>query len=282
MIKHMGTDAFRVTLEAPMTRCMAEYGPRFDTLGAITSVRLGDLEFCAREGLIDEFNIHDRHSPPGYESAPPGGSFLKIGVGELVRPDGKHYVFHRPYAHKNIAPARVSVDGNEASLSQACKSNGWAYEYRKTYRVAPRARRLDIIYSLKNTGREPFAAEQYNHNWFNIGRGAIDHSFLLEHSFPISGQHPGWFRTLDGNLAIVEEITKPVYHPSDTPAPAADNRMVLKHAASGGAVTATGDFDMARFALYAERQAICPEVFMRTELEPGASAEWSRNYAFAN
>ena len=47
----IGTSSFKVIVTSPMTKCMGEYGPRFDTLGAVTSIKVDGSEFCSREGL---------------------------------------------------------------------------------------------------------------------------------------------------------------------------------------------------------------------------------------
>ncbi len=62
------------------------------------------MDLCSRQGLIDEFNIQAPFSPPGFDEAKPGESFLKIGVGELVRHDKDIYKFFRCYATRKIAP----------------------------------------------------------------------------------------------------------------------------------------------------------------------------------
>ncbi len=281
MIIRMGTDAFKVTVASPMTKCMGEYGPRFDTLGAITNIRIDGVEFCAREGLIDEFNIQAPHSPPGFDEAKPGESFMKIGVGELVRPDDSIYLFFHHYAVRKSAPVSIRRKKNELELKQMCRTgNGWAYDYRKLIRIEPEEKTVTISYLLENTGRHAFVAEQYNHNWFNPGGGAVDKSYMLEHQFKTSGEIPPGLRSSGKSIGITGKITKPVYFPSDSPSSSEKNSFILKHSSTGRSVSSRGDFDLARFAFYADTTAVCPETFFRAEIKTGCSASWSRQYKF--
>lgn len=279
----MGTSTFKITVTTPMTECMDEYGPRFDTLGAVTSIRMNGVEFCSREGLIDEFNIQPPLSPPGYDEAKPEESFLKIGVGELVRPDRKTYKFSHPYAIRKIAPPVIKRLKNQLELKQTCSlENGWGYDYRKIIRIQPENAVLEIEYFLKNTGDNPILAEQYNHNWFNFGGGAVDESYALEHHLPTLEDLPAGFTAEDGRITLSEKLTKAKYYPSTISLPAGSNRFRLSQAGTGRAVTATGDFEVSRFALYGDQTALCPEVFAQASVEPGKSVKWVRRYEFQN
>ncbi|MFZ2658053.1 MAG: hypothetical protein WAX69_24185 [Victivallales bacterium] len=277
----IGTSSFKVTVTAPMTGCMDEYGPRFDTLGAVTSIRVDGLEFCSREGLIDEFNIQPPLSPPGFDEAKPGETFLKIGVGELVRPDKHNYMFSHPYTIKKPAPVTVRRLKNSIAMKQSCRSgNAWGYEYRKTIRINPAKAVLEIDYHLKNTGTQVFKVEQYNHNWFNLGGKAVDQAYTLEHPFPTDPCHPSWLKMQDGRINLTEKMTKPHYYPSLESVPAKANRIKLSHSTTGRSVTASGDFAVARFAFYLDQGSVCPEIFARATLKPGKSAKWTRRYEF--
>ncbi|HCE46475.1 MAG TPA: hypothetical protein DET40_23265 [Lentisphaeria bacterium] len=281
MLIRLGTSSFNIAVTAPMTECMDEYGPRFDTLGAVTGINLNGVDFCTRQGLIDEFNIHAPFSPPGFDEAKPGEVFLKIGVGELVRPDGNIYKFSHAYDIRKTAPAVIMQRENEIVMEQACRiGNGWGYEYRKIIRIVPDEAVVEIEYLLKNTGTHVIRAEQYNHNWFNFGGKAVDESYSLEHSFPLGDHAPAWFKMHDGMICLSEKITGAHYYPSNASVPAEGNRIRLSHSGTGRSVTASGDFAAARFSLYVDPAAVCPEIFVRATLEPGASEKWTRRYQF--
>ena len=77
-------------------------------------MKLDGNEFLINEGLINEFNIA-WIPPPGYSEAKPGETFLKIGVGEVVREEEKNYEFWRKY--KLRQPASTSLVRQESGLS---------------------------------------------------------------------------------------------------------------------------------------------------------------------
>ena len=264
-----------------MTACMAEYGPRFDTLGAVTAVSHEGRSVCAREGLIDEFNIQAPLSPPGYDAARPGQPFVKIGVGELIRADDQPYRFSQPYTIRQLAPVTTQWDDDALTLFQrVCSETGWGYEYRKTYRVLADAATLVIAYELTNIGARPMHAEQYNHNWFNFGGGPVDEAYALKTDFDLVDHEAEWFRRRSGWLTLTGCITQARYFPSPRSAPAQANRLRVEHVTRGQAVVVGGDFDVARFALFADPTALCPEVFAEIQLAPGQSRTWKREYQF--
>ena len=264
-----------------MTACMAEYGPRFDTVGAVTAVARDGQSFCAREGLIDEFNIQGPLSPPGYDEARPGEPFVKIGVGELIRADDTAYRFSQPYIVRQYAPVTAERHGDVLTVSQSLRTEGgWGYEYHKTYRVQTAAATLVIEYALTNTGTRTIHAEQYNHNWFNFGGDPINEHYSLETEFDLVDHDAEWFGRSLGRLTLTGCVTQARYFPSPQSAPVHANSLHVGHATRGQAVVVSGDFSVARFALFADHTALCPEVFAEITLAPGQSRTWKRHYQF--
>ena len=277
----LGNGHFHVEITSPLTACMDKYGPRFETLGAVTAIRLEGENFCVHEGLSDEFNIEDDLPPPGYDEANPGESFVKIGVGELTRVDDRAYDFEYPYPVQHLAPVIVERQDDALSLFQRLNAGKrWGYEYRKTYHVMPESAKLVIQYELKNTGSCAFHAEQYNHNWFNQGGGPVDHNYTLKTKFDLEEGQEDWFRRQCGGIVLTGGMTEPSFFESPRSAPVEANWMCLSHAAKAWQITVSGDFRVARFALYADPSALCPEVFINIPLAPGEARSWNRVYEF--
>lgn len=277
----LGDNHFQVAITTPLTACMDKYGPRFETLGAVTAIRLEGESFCIHEGLSDEFNIEGDLPPPGYDEAKPGESFMKIGVGELIRTDDGAYDFEHPYPVQQLAPVTEQLHHDELSLSQRLHTgNRWGYDYRKTYRVMPESAKVVIQYELKNTGSRAFRAEQYNHNWFNCGGGPVDHNYTLKTRFDLEEGQEDWFRRQCGGIVLAGGMTEPSFFESPRSAPVEANWMCVSHAAKAQQITISGDFDVARFALYADPSALCPEVFADIPLAPGEARSWNRVYEF--
>ena len=118
------------------------------------------------------------------------------------------------------------------------------------------------------------------HNWFNFGGRPVDPDYFIETHFGISEPGADWFTRNGPRLDIARPISAPCYFPSPQGAPARDNWMLIGHRSGRQAVIVSGDFDMARFALYAEPSALCPEVFAGIKVSAGESQTWQRKHEF--
>lgn len=268
----LGEDRFAIEIETPLHAWSSEYGPRFDTTGAVVSVKIDGQEFLAGGGLVDEFNPREI-PPPGYEDAEPGQPFLKVGVGLLRRIHERRYIFRGPYPVLEWARVRRdSSDGDRERLvlSQRIHTDlGWAYDYEKTYVVDATARTLVIHYRLKNTGEKPLTIEQYNHNWFRLGDEPTGPHHRLDAPF-----------VLEEGLAFAEPQIEPTYRMAPQQVPAGRNQATLRNTTNGQWVEFSGDFAVNRFALFADPGSYSPEVFGHWEIAPGEEAAWHRTYRF--
>jgi len=282
-ILHLGTPQCAVLVACPVTACVAQYGPRFDRLGAVYQVLLNGIPMLAREGLIDEFNISADLPPPGYKDAAPGSPFVKVGVGELNRPDDEPYRFSGAYAVRQAAPIALRREINQLSITQSCASvTGYSYRYTKNYRLDPVTQTLVIEFVMTNTGQQVLALEHYNHNWFSLGGRQPDATYRLTTRFPLAhAPLGGWLTQAPHSLAPRAVMNTPAYAPYPTvSAPAADNWFRLELTDSPLAVEVSGNFPVSRFAQYADPTSFCPEVFGVHHLVPCQSASWTRTYVF--
>ncbi len=138
------TKGLKMTVYLPGAEKGFYRGTRFDWSGVI-----GPVEFAGRKlfgpwkathdptnyddilGPVEEFSIE---RPLGYDEAKVGEAFLKIGVGELVKPKEARYDFFRKY--KIVKPGRWEVKRNgdeEIQFIQEVKAaNGYGYRYVRT------------------------------------------------------------------------------------------------------------------------------------------------------
>ncbi len=86
-------------------------GTRFDWSGQIASLRVGGREYFGQwfdkydpkihdaiMGPVEEFLTDD--TSPGYQEAPVGGNFVRIGVGVLRKSEDRAYERFRTYRHR--------------------------------------------------------------------------------------------------------------------------------------------------------------------------------------
>lgn len=276
----LGDGHFQVGLTAPATEFMAEYGRRFDTLGHVAMIVLDGRSFLGGPGLVDEFGILQT---PGYAEAAPGESFLKIGIGELSRLDCKPYHFIRPYPVARWASTTVEHAETQVTFRQNfVGTRDWAYDYRKTYTVNPSAAQLDITYWLTNTGTHAFDTDQYNHNFFRFGQVEVSPQYRLEVGFPVDAASAAssWLERVDHRPEQFRPMPGGGYLASPRMAAADRNHFRLHHDATGQAVTCDGDFSVYRFAFWADKTLISPEVFVAIRLASGQTQHWRRIYQF--
>src|SRR3954453_18951501 len=98
----------------------------------------------AATGPAEEFNTNDKGL--GFEEAKAGGTFLKIGVGVLRRPDERDYDHFRLYdvVDPGKWTKRVARDSAEFTQQVNDAASGYGYEYRKTVRLAANSPELEI------------------------------------------------------------------------------------------------------------------------------------------
>ncbi|WP_339801946.1 hypothetical protein MKY19_08350 [Paenibacillus sp. FSL R5-0744] len=270
-------------------------GTRFDWTGFITQVTLekGNHTFCVPEslkegegtggsGICNEFGIS---RAIGYDEAPIGGWFPKPGIGLLQKLDSQSYSFHNKYP---LTPFAVDMEVRDDSITytvQPMESNGYAMLLTKT--ISIKDDQLKIAYELHNKGDKPIQTEEYIHNFVGIDGLNIGSDFELRLSNGLKvvepeSQYTNNLLEVSGNtLTWSEEPDRSFYCKlSGWGGPEAEFNWELVHKPSGTGVRESGDFPVARMALWGERHVVSPEVFVNISLLPHESKSWSRTYHF--
>eukprot|EP00980_Cylindrotheca_fusiformis_P029079 scaffold22713_cov139-Cylindrotheca_fusiformis.AAC.16 len=118
----------------------------------------------------------------GYREAKSGESFLKIGVGELIKgscnacDSTDDYKFNSPYQFANMPVWTLEEhpEENSISLINEATLNQHGYILRKD--ISLKDDELFVRTTLTNLGREPFATAWYSHHFFTcdgnpVGKG---------------------------------------------------------------------------------------------------------------
>ena len=272
-----------VELAVDTRRLEARFGPRFDRSAAVTSVRFRGHEYLDPRGLCDEFGLRGLGVLGYDDAAPDGGEFLKIGVGVLRRDDSGDYTFVRSWPVAASLPVTVSARPQELLVEQRSPGcHGFAYRLSKRYEVAP-AGTLTVEYEVGNVGGRAFAFEHYNHNFFSFDGVASDGRYALRPAFALGrdGNREWSLRGGTLRLAAAAPAGRGSYFGVETAGvPVCDNRFTLSHA-GGLAVAVSGDFPLARFAVWADAAAFCPEAFFRASVPPDGRVRWRHVYGFS-
>ncbi len=224
----------------------------------------------------------------GFDEANAGGTFIKIGVGVLRRPDDANYDPFRLYPIKDGGRWLVTrkPDSIEFRHELSDPATGYAYEYRKTVSVAGDKPQLVLDHHLRNTGRRRIQTSVYNHNFLYLDRQAPGLNVSLTLPFRIRSAPPpasglaevrenriGFTRTLTGQDRVYLDL-------QGFGEEAKDYDVRIEDRSVGAGVRITGDRPLSRLALWAIRAPLSIEPFIDMTIEPGAEFTWQIRYEY--
>ena len=171
-------------------------GTRFDWSGVIYSLEFQGHQYFGRWYERHDPKIHDAITGPveefltndaglGYDTAPPGGTFIRIGVGTVRKPAGESK-YRRFETYDIVDPGKRTITKNADSIEfvhELHGENGHAYVYRKTVRLAKGKPQLILEHTLKNTGRRPLETSVYNHDFFVIDNEVVGPDVVIGFPF---------------------------------------------------------------------------------------------------
>jgi hypothetical protein len=242
-------------------------------------------------GPCDEFGIE---KPLGYDEAKVGGTFLKIGVGELEKPKEEKYSFAKKY--KIVKPLEwwrgdTGLDERTPAALRRTEQAANGYGYRLTKVVTMQQEpEIRIDYLLKNTGEKRIVTDFYNHNFFNVDGDSVGPNYSFAFPFEPKAEN------LRGKFGDLVELKGKEFRFKDK-LPSGDFVMAgltgfdpkdkkqwfeMRHAPSGVRVKVEYDYPLAKFNVWGIKTTICPEPYMAIDLKPGEEAKWTITYAFAH
>jgi hypothetical protein len=233
-------------------------------------------------GPVEEFGVL------GYEEAKAGGSFLKIGVGILRKPDDAPYTQYRLYEIVNGGKWSVtkSADGVEFTQELHDSATGYGYVYRKKISLVAGKPEMAIAHSLKNTGTRPLHTSVYDHNFLVLDKQPTGTGFSISFPFAVSADPPP-----DKEMAAVEK-NRILYRKNlvgkDTVyfaiegfgKGAEDYKVHIENTDVKAGMIISGDRPLDKMSLWSIRSIIAVEPFVDISLEPGNQSTWKYDYAY--
>lgn len=301
----------RVRLYLPDAQTGFYRGTRFDWSGVI-----GGLEFAGHDYYPQWFqrsdpNVHDfiyegadivagpctAITGPaeefvadgkglGFDLAQPGGTFIKIGVGVLRRPDDRPYDPYRLYPIADSGRWTVTRRPEAIEFIHAVTdpTTGYGYEYRKTVSVVGESRRLVLDHALRNTGTRALQTSVYNHNFLYLDRQPPGPEVTLTFPFQLQTAGPserGPASVQDNRITFTKSFTGEDRVYLDLrgfgPEPK-DYDLRIENRKVGVGLRITGDRPLARLALWAIRAPLSIEPFIAMDIAPGAEFTWRITY----
>jgi hypothetical protein len=270
-------------------------GTRFDWSGVVSSLTWNGHEYFgpwferyaptrhdAITGPVEEFLTGD--TALGYAEAAPGGTFIRIGVGVLRKPDEPSFRRFATYDIVNPGAWTITKGADWITFVHTLDDGaGYAYAYRKTLRLVGAS--LVLEHELANTGRNPIATSVYNHNFFTLDGQPTGADVRVR--FPFAPRADRALKDLaeirSREIVFLRSLqpTENVFTELDGfGASAADYGFEMENRATGAGVRVTGDRPLSRLIFWAAHRTACPEPYIDASVDPGRTKAWTITYAF--
>lgn len=273
---------------------------RFDWSGMIATVSYnGHTFFNGPEARMDNKTPYpvfgtaeEFETPVGFYDIKPGETFVKVGVGELMRPpQPPWYWWGLPYEIKRPGAWQVRVGPDWIEYEQEFQTTrGVAYRYLKRVSLEAGKPVVRIARSLENKGIRALKTSHYCHNFVSIdGQTVLGPAWKVDFGYQLSPHPNGKFWRTRGlveirgsSLAFTRTMSEGAMFLLMTSGPrdVSANWFRVADSGSGSAVTIQGDRPVTRIALYVAGGTICPEPFVEIAVEPGKCETWGTVYEF--
>lgn len=272
-------------------------GTRFDWSGVIPSLEYKGHQYFGK--WFDKYDpkLHDAIMGPveefrtdeaglGYAEAKAGGTFIRIGVGVVRKPEEPAYQAFRTYDIVDPGKWTVKKGADWIQFTQVLKDDtGYAYVYSKKVHLVKGKPEMTLEHSLRNTGSKTIRTAQYDHNFFVIDGQTTGPDVVVE--FPFT---PKPDRDLKG-LARIEKNDLMYSQPlekgqsvfaemSGFGSTASDYDLRIENRKSGAGVRIRGDRPLAKVVFWSIRTTACPEPYIQLEAAPGKEVKWKYTYDF--
>ena len=255
-------------------------GTRFDASGVFDSVLFKGLELCGRWFTVYDPFMHDavcgpaeEFSPVGYDQAAPGGTFLKIGVGLLARPDNKPYDHFRLYEVADAGRRENTLKGRVLTMRHVLDG---IYDYTKVITLGALGE-MTISHRLTNTGNLVILSNVYNHNFFTFNSFSIRSGREVEFPYIVTGAwreaYDSVFETPARSIGFTRKILKGesvfcggIHSIFDEKSPY-DFRIFHRGTGMEVHVNSPAPYDRANF--WANHRVACIEPFVDFRIAPG-------------
>ncbi len=271
-------------------------GQRFDWSGIIYSLSFkGHSYFGEWFNKFDPY-FHDTICGPteefaqiGYENAPVGGKFLKIGVGILKKTDDAPYSFRNRYEILDNGKWDCSVSKNSITYTQTLNSEIASYIYTKTIELVENSPVMKISHSLKNTGKTPIDTTVYCHNFFvldnELAGPAISLKFAFEPKNPEAILRAAKETTkVSKNILSftrqLKEKEEALYRGFPGRDKVENYDFKLENSKTGAGVRITSDQPLMKVTFWACQKTYCVEPFTKINIAPNSEFNWINTYKF--
>ncbi|MCP4194172.1 MAG: hypothetical protein GY768_26475 [Planctomycetaceae bacterium] len=266
-------------------------GTRFDWSGVIYSLQHDGHEYFGEWQQSDDPYLHDRITGPvdSFDvdtEIDDDESFLRIGVGVCAKRTDQSVIKH-PFRIVNSGNWKIRQGANWIEFIHQLddEATGHAYRYVKRMTLTPSKAELVIDHSLENLGTHTIETSVYNHNFFVMDGQPTGPDFVVRFPFqPVADRDLNGLAELHGKeLSYVREVEpgRQIFtlltgfgSGLDDSAFSIENRKI----AAG--VRSRWDRPIEKMQYWSPRTTLCPEPFLKLNVESGHSDRWSNQYTF--
>jgi hypothetical protein len=223
----------------------------------------------------------------GYAEAKPGGTFIKIGVGVIRKPEEPKFQQFHTYEIVDNGKWTVKkrADSVEFTQTLADPSSGYAYHYTKVVQLVKGKPVMLLEHRFKNTGKKPIESDVYEHNFYMIDNHPTGPDIVIKFPFEVHATQDlrGFAETRGKELVYLKELTGHESAQSNLTgygSDAKDYDILVENAKTGAAVRQTGDRPIVRINYWSIRSTACPEAYIHVKAAPGETFTWKISYEF--
>jgi hypothetical protein len=284
------------TLLLPDDKTAYYQGTRFDRSGIIASLEFSGHNYFGQWFSKYSPEIHDvimgpveEFTPPDFSEISSGGSFLKIGVGMVYKPDNQPYEFSRLYHLLNAGKWSVEKKSDQVKFIHDLVDKKYSYHYEKTVQLTKDKPELVLQHTLRNLGERTIETSVYDHNFFVIDKHPIGPGIVVRFPYnlksdseeigigelaEIQGNQISFLRTIgNGEQAEFDNLT-------GFGTSISDYEIKIENRITGAGVRITCDQPILKLRLWSCPTTVCPEPYISIKAEPGKEVEWSIKYEF--
>lgn len=289
--------SIKMMLYIPQGDQSSYQGTRFDWSGIAHSIRFDGHEFAGRWYPTHDPKIHDALTGPveeflagnsahGYEEAKPGGTFVRIGVGAVLRPAGETE-YQRFKTYEIVDPGHRTFEKTKDKavfVHELTHESGYAYRYTKTIRLVPGKPEFTIEHVLRNTGKRVIETDQYNHNFFVMDDTTIGPGVSIVFPFqPKAGRDLQGIAEIRGHALEFLRDLQPGGESVSTEIDGfgtgvSDYDFRVENRKAGAGVRIRGDQPLSKVFFWSIRTVACPEPYIHLKVEPGQEIRWTLTY----
>jgi hypothetical protein len=237
-------------------------------------------------GPAEEFSTNDEGL--GFGEAAPGGTFLKIGVGVLRKPDNEKYNMFRLYDIVDHGKWSVQAKPDSVEFSQRVTdpSSGYGYLYQKTVRLVAGRPQMVIEHRLTNIGKRPIVSSVYDHNFLVLDNQGIGPDFTITLPFEIHPAKPvnAALGTVNGKtityLKKLQGRDQFDVNIEGFGKTSKDYEITIENRHVGAGIKISGDQPLESEELWSIRSILAMEPYIHMSIEPGKDFTWKYTYDY--